>query len=479
VDRIVHLGNVTADAAPLLRHPAPLLLALAEAGLERPLTVGLVANHLGEVTGGEPIDPSRAPLLVPVLGKPLANLTCRAFDLAPRPDEDDLDLLVDDLERDGGEPLVACRGGLRWVRAWERAEAPAAGGALRPGGTYLVAGPLGAVGFALAAEIARETKGRLILADPPEGGHLEELRALGAEVLAASKDLEGPLHGILDLTALHPTGTPEEAVRAAAARLGRMGALAAGSRPDFCLLLAPLASLLGSPENPAAAATALFLEHLAQASRRNAPVRCTVVNLDPAGAEDHAVEVFRRALAVRGAAQIVVSPEDLTLRIERARQEGETLAPGRSGATGSPGGRHARPALRNAYVPPSTETETRIAAIFQELLGIEAVGVHDSFFELGGHSLLATQVVSRLRDRLGVELPAPVLFEEPSVAGLAGRVERERESAPAAPVPKLQARRRAPAAGDLLARLDQLSDAEVQELLRQKRAALAGEGEAP
>ena len=478
VDRIVHLGNITADAAPALRHPAPLLLALAEAGLERPLTVGLVANHLGEVTGGEPIDPSRAPLLVPVLGKPLANLTCRAFDLAPRPDEDDLDLLVEDLERDGGEPLVAFRGGLRWVRTWERAEAPADAQALRPGGTYLIAGPLDAIGFALASEIARETKGRLVLTDPPTEESLKELRALGAEVLTAPSSALS-LHGILDLTALHPTGTPEEAVRAAAARLGRLGALAAGSRPDFCLLLAPLASLLGSPENPAAAATALFLEHLAQASRRNTPIRCTVVNLDPTGAEDHAVEVFRRALAVRGADQIAVSPEDLALRVERSRQEGETLAPGRSGATGTPGGRHARPTLRNAYVPPSTEIETRIAAIFQELLGIEAVGVHDSFFELGGHSLLATQVVSRLRDRLGVELPAPVLFEEPSVAGLAGRVERERESAPAAPAPKLQARRRSPgAAENLLARLDQLSDAEVQELLRQKRAALAGE-EAP
>jgi acyl carrier protein len=484
VDRIVHLGNITADAAPAMRHPAPLLLALAEAGLERPVTVGLVANHLGEVTGGEPIDPSRAPLLVPILGKPLANLTCRAFDLAPRPDEDDLDLLVADLERDGGEPLVAFRSGLRWVRTWERAEAPVDAQALRPGGTYLIAGPLDAIGFALASDIARETKGRLVLTEAPAELHLQELRTLGTEVFLAAvpaAELQD-LHGILDLTALHPTGTPEEAVRAAAARLGRLGTLAAGSRPDFCLLLAPLASLLGSPENPAAAATALFLEHLAQASRRNAPVRCTVINLDPTGAEAHAVEVFRRALAVRGAAQIAVSPEDLTLRIERSRQEGETLAPGRSGGIGgigTPGGRHARPALRNAYAPPSTETETRIAAIFQELLGIEAVGIHDSFFELGGHSLLATQVVSRLRDRLGVELPAPVLFEEPSVAGLAGRVERERESAPAVPAPKLQARRRSPGpAEDLLARLDQLSDAEVQELLRQKRAALTGE-EAP
>ncbi|HEX8243169.1 MAG TPA: phosphopantetheine-binding protein, partial [Longimicrobium sp.] len=85
---------------------------------------------------------------------------------------------------------------------------------------------------------------------------------------------------------------------------------------------------------------------------------------------------------------------------------------------------YARPDdLGTAYAPPETETEERIAAVWQELLGVDRVGVHDDFFALGGHSLLATQIIARLKDMFELELPLKVIFEAPTIAKMAVLVE--------------------------------------------------------
>jgi acyl-coenzyme A synthetase/AMP-(fatty) acid ligase len=78
--------------------------------------------------------------------------------------------------------------------------------------------------------------------------------------------------------------------------------------------------------------------------------------------------------------------------------------------------------LQASYVVPRNPVEKVLAGIWAELLKLERVGIHDNFFGLGGHSLLATQIVSRVREALCLELPLRVLFEKPTVAGLASAI---------------------------------------------------------
>ncbi|HEY0410390.1 MAG TPA: amino acid adenylation domain-containing protein, partial [Candidatus Dormibacteraeota bacterium] len=81
---------------------------------------------------------------------------------------------------------------------------------------------------------------------------------------------------------------------------------------------------------------------------------------------------------------------------------------------------------------PRTPLESALVAVWTEVLGAgfsTGIGVGDNFFDLGGHSLLATQVVSRLRETLGVDLPVRALFEAPTIAALAARIESTRTPA--------------------------------------------------
>src|SRR5258707_427800 len=94
----------------------------------------------------------------------------------------------------------------------------------------------------------------------------------------------------------------------------------------------------------------------------------------------------------------------------------------------------ARPDLAGGYAPPRTPAEELLAGIWASVLGIDQVGIHDDFFALGGHSLLATRVVSRVQAVFGVEVLLVDLFDQPTVAQLAGVIDRTTTAAQAPPV---------------------------------------------
>lgn len=122
-------------------------------------------------------------------------------------------------------------------------------------------------------------------------------------------------------------------------------------------------------------------------------------------------------------------------------------------------------AASHEHAPPKTETEAKLVQIWQELLGRNSFGVRDNFFQLGGHSLLATQIVSRISTSINVTIPLRAIFECATVEQLASVVDTAATQGivPPAGIPK----RIAPSEAEgLLARLDTMSEEELDELLR-------------
>ncbi|SEG92239.1 AMP-binding enzyme C-terminal domain-containing protein, partial [Nonomuraea solani] len=106
---------------------------------------------------------------------------------------------------------------------------------------------------------------------------------------------------------------------------------------------------------------------------------------------------------------------------------------------------------RSEYVAPATVHEHLLASIYAEVLAVERVSALDDFFQLGGHSLLATQLMARVREQLGVEVPLRSLFEHPVLRDLAAVLaQAQTDSVPLE---------------ELLDEIEHLSDEEIEKLL--------------
>jgi len=125
----------------------------------------------------------------------------------------------------------------------------------------------------------------------------------------------------------------------------------------------------------------------------------------------------RAAVSARDLRTLIAETDAFTTEVflaqmEKARSEAGTTRGGRTG-------------IAIAYAEPRGELEPGVAAIWEELFGIQPIGRDDHFLELGGHSLLAIQMATQLRTAFAVELPVTALFEAPTVRELAALIAGE------------------------------------------------------
>ncbi|MDF5732853.1 MAG: SDR family oxidoreductase, partial [Rhizonema sp. PD38] len=214
-----------------------------------------------------------------------------------------------------------------------------------------------------------------------------------------------------------------------------------GKTLDFCILTSSLSTVLGGLGYAAYSAANLFMDAFAYKCNQINAMPWISMNWDGWKFEEEqkvafetglaklaitsteGVEVFQYVLSTHAAAsQIVISTGNLQARIDqwiKLESIQNTKFPKKVDSSSL----HLRPNRHNAYVAPSNEIEQTITDIWQELFGIEQIGIYDDFFEIGGHSLLATQLISQLRTTFCVELPLSSLFETTTIAKLAELIE--------------------------------------------------------
>ncbi|TDD25385.1 hypothetical protein E1287_37380, partial [Actinomadura sp. KC06] len=106
---------------------------------------------------------------------------------------------------------------------------------------------------------------------------------------------------------------------------------------------------------------------------------------------------------------------------------------GHDGSAAPPSARRTRPELSTPYVPPESETEKSIAALWAGLLGVDRVGATDDFLELGGNSLLAARCTAKLAGLFGSAPPSGTMYAAPTVRKVAALIDAGRPSAAPAP----------------------------------------------
>ena len=469
----IHLWGLD-DAVP---SPADGLLAfshlaraLADFGGRR-IRLTVAGNRGHRVLAGESVSADRAVLLAAcrVLPQELSHVrtTYVDLDLGPAADTDrPADQILAELARPEAEPVVAYRGMQRWLQTFEQLDTTGLAGAapaVRPGGTYLITGGLGNVGFVAAEVLARQAPVNLVLVGRsaglggPAGHRVQKLEELGARVAVEAGDVSdlarmreiveraeqdfGPLRGVIH-AAGELGGTSfrlmqdldldvcEAQFRSKVDGVRVLEELLGERELDFCLLTSSLSSTLGGiAYGPYVAANA-FMDAFAAGHNQRMPTQpWSSVGFDAwdfserpgerpvasglaalAMTPAEGAEVITRLLAMAPLDQTIVSTGDLELRLDQWVRL-------TSLRDDDPDDRvtHARPDSAVEFVEPATPTEAAVASAWARSLGFDRVGRSDDFLQLGGHSLLALEVVNEMRRTFSVNLGLSDLFDNPTV----------------------------------------------------------------
>ncbi|HTB81378.1 MAG TPA: SDR family NAD(P)-dependent oxidoreductase [Opitutaceae bacterium] len=443
---------------------------------EEPHHLWVISNSAFAVQAGEGTAFEKAGVsgVLKTLPLEIPGLACTQVDLDLTGTADHAGRLCREFGAVESYPEICYRDGVRFRALLGHVEAPeeTRDPGLLKGGCYVISGGVGGIGREIARILLTEYQARLLIIGRSPAGTVEErlrdLRNLGGEVAYVSTDITDlagvnaviretetrwgrPLDGIF-----HLAGTLESRLFIEETRetLGRSlrakttGAWVlhqiAQTRPGTLVVnFSSLLGYFGGYQYGAYAAANAFLEGLSHHQRSLGLRSCCLQWSSWTNTG------MNQGLATEEAATRAKGYLPLTLRegIDSLRfalqVDHPQLLIGLNGT--NPNIRPLletapaeAPAAENEYVEPRTETERKLARIWQDLLKRPQMGVRDNFFEIGGRSLLAARIFAQIEKVFGRSLPIASLFKAPTIEQLAVLIEGGASSFPVCQVEPLQ-----------------------------------------
>jgi acyl carrier protein len=305
-------------------------------------------------------------------------------------------------------------------------------------------------------EIEREA-GEEIMIERGDVGEEEQMREVVERVMRRYGEINGVIHAAgftgektVKLIPEIETADCELHFRAKVYGVYVLEKIFRESELDFCLLFSSNAAILGGLGSVSYAAANLFMDSFASTRGGSSRAPWMSVNWDGwlpheahklsssfqtsmdryAMTPDESLEAFRRVVCNATLPHIVVSKGNLFERLKTWIGR-ESLSKAGGAQTGNSSEvLYERPLIGTKFVPPGNQVESVLINIWQKLLGIKQIGIHDNFFDLGGNSLIGLKVISRVKQELKIEIAVLALFEGPTVSALAKLINQKEEDGP-------------------------------------------------
>ncbi len=454
-----------------------LIKGLASQQIFEQLRVWVVSDNIYRIESGDRSNPAKAAISAAckVISQEYPQIICRSIDLGNPgsiyyDQEVVLSLLVEEVNSVTEDHIIAYRNGVRWARFYEHQKFVFSNYStgLRDRGVYVITGGLGKIGLSIARFLAESVTAKLVLinrsqfpakekwpyldtADTLTCGKVDQLRQmerLGSQILIFQADcgnekemhevfetverefgnIDGVIHaaGITDIDSfkvISDLGIEDCEKHFQAKLTGTLvlDRLLANRQYDFCILFSSLASFLGGLGFYAYSLANSFLDGFVDYQKnprwlsinwgvwkfddeqhRQSGIRISQLTMEAR----EGIKALQYALSLVGrVSQVIISPTNVNQQEPVVSQ--------------------VKPSEISRKLPdyPIKENEKTLVFLWQELLGVESVGINDNFFELGGHSLLATKIVSRIRDIFKIDFSLKYFFEKPTIKDISLKIE--------------------------------------------------------